>query len=55
LKQAFTFDITTGEVEEYVKLVDSRLSGFNNSHIQGSLDVAANRLTLEGDCAVFFI
>jgi hypothetical protein len=53
LKQDFTFDIKTGEVEEYVKLFDSRLSGFNNSHIQGSLDVAASRLTLEGDVPYF--
>jgi hypothetical protein len=53
IEAGFTFDITTGEVEEYVKLVDSRLSGFNNSHIQGALDVAASRLTLEGDVPYF--
>lgn len=49
LKQSFTFDITTGEVEDYVKLFDPRFSGFTNSHVWGSLDVASNHLTLEGD------
>ena len=44
--QSFTFDITTGVVEDYVKLLDSRLSGFNNSHITGSLDVFSNSLQL---------
>lgn len=49
VKQSFTFDITTGVVEDYVKLFDNRLSGFNNSHIWGKLDVDSNRLTLDGD------
>jgi len=44
--QSFTFDITTGVVEDYVKLLDNRLSGFNNSHITGSLDVFSNSLQL---------
>ena len=44
--QSFTFDITTGVVEDYVKLIDPRLSGFNNSHIAGSLDVFSNSLQL---------
>lgn len=47
--QAFTFDITTGMVEDYVKLIDRRLSGFNNSHITGSLNVASNSLVLDAD------
>jgi hypothetical protein len=49
IKQTFTFDITTGMVEDYVKLLDPRLSGFNNSHIWGALNIDSNRLTLEGD------
>ncbi|HUQ96519.1 MAG TPA: translocation/assembly module TamB domain-containing protein [Chitinophagaceae bacterium] len=53
LKQAFTFDITTGNVEDYVKLIDPRLSGFNNSHVWGKLDVATNLLKLEGDVPFF--
>jgi hypothetical protein len=51
--QAFTFDITTGVVEDYMQLVDPRLSGFNNSHIKGSLNVAANSLTLDADVPQF--
>jgi hypothetical protein len=44
--QVFTFDITTGIVEDYVKLIDSRLVGFNNSQITGSLNTAANTMTI---------
>ncbi len=51
--QAFTFDITTGVVEDYIQLIDPRLSGFNNSHITGSLNVAANSLTLDADVPQF--
>lgn len=51
--QNFTFDITTGVVEDYVKLIDSRLSGFNNAHITGSLNVAANSLILNADVPLF--
>lgn len=47
--QAFTFDITTGIVEDYVKLIDSSLTGFNNSHITGSLNTAANTMTVDAD------
>ena len=47
--QVFTYDITTGIVEDYVKLIDSRLTGFNNSHITGSLNTAANTLAVEAD------
>lgn len=51
--QAFTFDITTGVVEDYIKLLDPRLSGFNNSHITGSLNVAANNLKFDADIPHF--
>ncbi|MDB5196543.1 MAG: hypothetical protein JWP88_914, partial [Flaviaesturariibacter sp.] len=51
--QSFTFDITTGAVEDYLKLVDKRLSGFNNSHVSGSLNVAANSLVLDADVPQF--
>ena len=51
--QNFTFDITTGLVEDYVQLIDKRLSGFNNSHITGALDVASNTLILNADVPVF--
>ena len=47
--QIFTFDITTGVVEDYMKLIDSRLAGFNNSHITGSLNTNANTMTVDAD------
>ena len=47
--QAFTFDITTGVVEDYMQALVPHLSGFNNSHISGSLNVAANILKLDAD------
>ncbi len=51
--QMFTFDITTGYVEDYIKLIDSRLSGFNNSHISGSLNTTANTMTVDADVPHF--
>jgi len=51
--QNFTFDITTGVVEDYVGLIDSRLSGFNNSHLTGLLNVSANSLLLNADVPSF--
>lgn len=52
-KQSFTFDITTGVVEDYIKLVDNRLSGFNNSRITGSLNIDSNTLNLDADVPHF--
>ena len=52
-KQSFTFDITTGQVEDYIKLFAPRFSGFNNSHVHGDLNVDSNRLTLDGDVPFF--
>ncbi|MFN2458524.1 MAG: translocation/assembly module TamB domain-containing protein [Chitinophagaceae bacterium] len=51
--QSFTFNITTGVIEDYIKLIDKRLSGFNNSHISGALDVASNTLRLDADVPLF--
>ncbi|HEY1112516.1 MAG TPA: translocation/assembly module TamB domain-containing protein [Chitinophagaceae bacterium] len=51
--QAFTFDITTGMVEDYIRLVERRLSGFNNSHISGSLNVANSSLELDANVPAF--
>lgn len=47
--QIFTFDITTGIVEDYMKLIDTRLTGFNNSHVTGSLNTTANTMTVNAD------
>ncbi len=51
--QSFSFDVRTGVVEDYIKLVDKRLSGFNNSHIRGSLDIATNSLLVDADVPQF--
>jgi len=51
--QTFTFDITTGVVEDYIKLIDPRLSGFNNSHLTGSLNTVANTMTIDADVPYF--
>ena len=51
--QIFTFDITTGVVEDYLKLIDSRMSGLNNSHITGSLNTTANTMTVDADVPHF--
>lgn len=47
--QIFTFHITTGIVEDYMKLIDPRLTGFNNSHFTGSLNTTANTMTVDAD------
>ena len=51
--QAFTFDITTRSVEDYVRMVDKNLTGFDNSHISGSLNMAINSLTLDANIPQF--
>jgi hypothetical protein len=47
--QIFAFDITTALVEDYMKLIDPRLAGFNNSHISGSLNTTANTMTVDAE------
>ena len=53
LNQNIKFDITTYNADEYLQLIDSSLTGFNNSHFEGSLNLAANKLTLEADVPQF--
>ena len=52
-QQAFTFDITTGVVDDYVGMIDNRLSGFNNSHITGGLNMETNSMTIDADIPQF--
>ena len=47
--QTFTFDITTGIVEDYIRLIDTSLSGFNNSRLTGSLNTSGNTMTVDAD------
>jgi len=51
--QAFTFDIHTNYVDEFINLFDSSLHGFNNSHISGSLNTANNQMELNTDIPSF--
>ncbi|WP_148661265.1 translocation/assembly module TamB domain-containing protein [Flavisolibacter tropicus] len=51
--QDFTFKIETGVIEDYIKLFDKRLSGFNNSKVEGSLNVASNLFKLDATVPVF--
>src|SRR5258706_3052274 len=51
--ESFSFDFTTQYVDDYIKLVDSSLSGFNNSHIYGTLNTANNELVLNADVPQF--
>lgn len=51
--QSLEFDITTLYVDEYTKLLDSNLTGFNNSHIKGNLDTRSNALRLEVEIPQF--
>ncbi len=51
--ESFSFDITTQYVDEYLKLVDTSLSGFNNSHVSGILNTSKNEMTLNADVPQF--
>jgi hypothetical protein len=51
--QSLTFDITTRNVDDYIKIIDSSLSGFNNSHLYGNLNTGNNELKLTADIPQF--
>ncbi len=51
--QSFSFDIKTNLVDEYIQLIDKNLSGFNYSHIQGSLNTANSQLSLQANVPRF--
>lgn len=44
--QNFTFNITTRQVDELVQMIDKNLKGFNDSKIEGLLDLEGNQLEL---------
>lgn len=44
--QEFDFSIKTGNVDEYIQLIDKKLQGFNNADISGSLRLGSNELTV---------
>jgi hypothetical protein len=53
VNESFHFDFTTQYVEDYIKLIDSSLVGFNYSHIYGDLDLRKNALSVQADVPYF--
>jgi len=51
--QDIKFNVRTFYVDEYLQLIDSSLSGFNNSHFSGSLNLAKNELSLTASVPQF--
>ncbi len=51
--QDIKFDIRTFYVDPYLQLVDSSISGFNNSHFVGNLNLERNELNLIADIDQF--
>lgn len=46
---SLAFDLRTYYFDQYIRLIDSSLSGFNGSHIRGRLNTAGNELSLDAD------
>jgi hypothetical protein len=44
--QDFSFNIKTNKIDEYLQLVDQKIEGFNNSQIEGSINLGNNELYL---------
>lgn len=51
--QNFRFSLTTRQVDQLVQVIDKNLKGFNDSKIEGFLDLADNRLELTADVPQF--
>ena len=51
--QDFSFDIKTREVDEYIRLFDKRLRGFNNSSITGRLNLGKSELNVNANVPEF--
>jgi hypothetical protein len=51
--QDFSFDIKTNDVEQYIKLFDKRLGGFNNSTLSGSLKLDSYELKVNANVPQF--
>lgn len=47
--QSFTFRVSTGIIEDYIKLFNANFTGFNNSEISGRLDLDSNILQVRAD------
>lgn len=51
--ESFTFDITTYQVDDYLRLFDSTLGGFNNSHVDGRIHTENNELAFNAEVPQF--
>lgn len=51
--QDFSFLFKTRQVDEYVKLLDKRLGGFNNSTFSGDIKIPGNQLNFSADVPEF--
>lgn len=51
--QDFSFYIKTENISDYINLFDARMTGFNNSVIQGNINIAANSLNLQAEVPQF--
>lgn len=51
--ESFSFDFKTQFVEEYVKLINKDIEGFNYSHIKGDLNFEESHLSLNVDVPYF--
>ena len=49
--QDIKFDITALYADEYLKLIDSNITGFNNSRFKGRLNLADNNVNFSIDTA----
>jgi len=52
--QNFKFDLVTRQVDDMIQMVDKNLKGFNDSKIEGSLDLAQNHLELTAVVPQFY-
>ena len=52
--QDFTFKIKTNDVDQYVKLIDPKLGGFNNSNISGNFNLQSYNLNLRAVIPQFY-
>ncbi len=52
-EQNFTFQIQTKEADPYIQLLDKKLKGFNNSNINGNLNLKTNELNVNADVEEF--
>ena len=51
--QNFSYDITTKNIDEYARLIDKKLTGFNNSTFKGSFDLQASNIQLNASIPQF--